>query len=172
MDGFETGRLDVRNWDTAISEAGCRAALADELRAILTKPVLAHLPPALQDARADIDGWITARAAESDVFLVRGADKTLIGLLILARMGAGEPIHIGYLLAEAAWGHGYATELVQGLVHALATQAQLDLYAGVDAANLASTRVLEKVGFSRIQQGDAPGQAMYHLRLSRTRPAQ
>ncbi len=172
MDGFETGRLDVRQWDTAISEAGRRAALADELRAILTKPVLAHLPPALQDARADIDGWITARAAESDVFLVRGADETLIGLLILARMGAGEPIHIGYLLAEAAWGHGYATELVQGLVHALATQAPPDLYAGVDAANPASTRVLEKVGFSRIQQGDAAGQAMYHLRLSRSGRAQ
>ncbi|MEU6222888.1 GNAT family protein [Streptomyces sp. NPDC047042] len=57
---------------------------------------------------------------------------------------------MGYCFAEAAWGQGYATETA----HAVLTWAfdTLDLnrvQAETDTRNLASARVLEKVGFVR-----------------------
>lgn len=54
----------------------------------------------------------------------------------------------GYCFAEAAWGHGYATEATRALI--AWAYAELDLnrvQAGVDTRNPASARVLEKLGF-------------------------
>ncbi len=57
---------------------------------------------------------------------------------------------LGYCLAEAAWGKGYATEAAAALL-TWAFQ-ELDLHrvqAEVDTRNGASARVLEKLGFTR-----------------------
>jgi ribosomal-protein-alanine N-acetyltransferase len=57
---------------------------------------------------------------------------------------------IGYALASKHWGHGYAVEALQAVLdHGF---AQLDLNrieADVDPANIASCRVLEKLGFRK-----------------------
>ncbi|MFN0186188.1 MAG: GNAT family N-acetyltransferase [Aquabacterium sp.] len=57
---------------------------------------------------------------------------------------------IGYCFAEPAWGKGYATEAVRGMLHW--AYAALDLNrveAELDTRNAASARVLEKLGFER-----------------------
>jgi GNAT superfamily N-acetyltransferase len=57
-------------------------------------------------------------------------------------------LHVGYLLREESWGKGYATELVTGLVSALAGSGPLRLLGGVAKDNNpASARVLQKAGF-------------------------
>jgi ribosomal-protein-alanine N-acetyltransferase len=57
---------------------------------------------------------------------------------------------LGYCLDDAAWGHGYATEAASALLHwAFATLDLNRVQAETDTRNLASARVLEKLGFVR-----------------------
>lgn len=142
---FETERLRIRGW------SGAHPASA--LRPVLTPAVLAHLPSSLQEPGPE--RWISARLSESEVLAVI-AEDTLIGVVILAGQ---DPVHLGYLLAEAAWGKGYARELVRGLVSAM---PKATLHAGVARDNPASARVLEKAGFN-VLEADSE-MAMYQLK--------
>ena len=57
---------------------------------------------------------------------------------------------LGYLLGEAAWGHGYATEAAEALLRWGFDELDLNrVQAETDTRNLASARVLEKLGFRR-----------------------
>ena len=151
FEGFETERLCVLRWP-AHRPSG-------PLGAILTPAVVAHLPPGLQ--KMDPEQWIADQTAQGDVYAVE-AGGVLIGLLLLAQPDA---VHVGYLLAEAAWGKGYASELLRGLVVALRPLAPMELHAGVEIGNPASARVLEKAGFSQVAQTDMPDMALYQLSL-------
>ena len=75
-------------------------------------------------------------------------------------------IRIGYVVAEAAWGQGIATELLQGFVDHLRETSPATLLAGVSASNRASIRVLEKCGFRSIPKGNDQGQLAYRLNLN------
>lgn len=82
---------------------------------------------------------------------LRGTD-TLIGNCILreAEYQKGTPLEIGYVLFEAFWGQGYATEIVHGLCQHVQDLFQVKiLTAFTDEENGASNRVLEKCGFQR-----------------------
>ena len=155
MQGFTTKRLKVRNWTDDLSDPARRRWVEQALTGILTKPVLSHLPEplALTGDEDAIATWVTERAGESDVFLIaeRSGD-TLIGLLLLAPGETGpngHDRHLGYLLKESAWGQGYATELVEGLIEALQPFGPYRLMGGVGTENRASAHVLEKTGFRK-----------------------
>lgn len=155
MQGFSTERLDVTNWADALAQPTRRAGIERDLTAILTGPVLRHLPEplALNQAPDAVSSWVSNRAAESDVFLIEERNTgDFIGLLLLAPgevAVSGDDQHLGYLLAESAWGKGYATELVQGLVDALSAFETARLMGGVGTDNPASAHVLRKCGFAR-----------------------
>lgn len=164
----------MRRWDAVLHHAQQRTALVRELAGMLTPAVLRPLPPPLQldFATPDIAGWVAELAAQGDVSTIRGrSDGALIGLLIAAaepgsetsREPGGGPIHIGYLLAEPAWGRGLATELLRGMVAAHGDQTFL---AGVARDNPASVRVLEKAGF-KPDQANAGGSESLFFRLDR-----
>ena len=150
---FETKRLIVSIWDTRLEEPENKNALVDRLSEILTPPVLAHLPPSMQlgPETSAANEWVMARAKESRVFLVETSeDGLLIGLVFLVNFPRGAEavnIHLGYLLAESAWGKGIASELVSGLVAALNLMEGGQIVGGVGIENKASARVLEKSGF-------------------------
>lgn len=159
LTGFETTRLRVQHWGARLADTRRRAVLERDLAAILTPPVLQPLPPSLQRAPGEgITRWIDDRAAESDVLTIHNQRSgVLLGILILAHPpGAGtiSRVHLGYLLAESAWGCGYATELVTGLI--LATGAGVELVGGVACDNPASARVLEKAGFVKSRSDSTP----------------
>ena len=149
---FQTARLAVTHWEPVIEGRTTRARLVDDLPNLLTDAVTAELPPALHLPQGRAQDWIDARLSESDVYLVqdRGTAR-LIGLMILGSPPAkDEPaLHLGYLLGEFAWGQGFASELVQGVVRASKSIAPLCLIAGVGVQNPASSRVLTKAGFAR-----------------------
>lgn len=174
IEHFRTERLEVRHWRTSIRNGSPRDDLMSRLPAILTDRVLEQLPPPLQlptgqsnDPAATLSSWIDARAAESDVFLVTRVNrKELVGLMILAcdtEAVTCPTCHIGYLLAEIVWGRGIASELVAGLVSAMADQGPVKLVGGVARNNAASARVLEKNGFVRDPELSGPGTDMYVL---------
>ena len=57
---------------------------------------------------------------------------------------------MGYCLDDAAWGHGYATEAGRALIQwAFDTLDINRVQAETDTRNVASARVLEKLGFMR-----------------------
>jgi ribosomal-protein-alanine N-acetyltransferase len=62
----------------------------------------------------------------------------------------GHAVGIGYVLNRRHWGHGYATEAASTVVSwALELSPVCRVWATCDAENLASARVLEKLGMSR-----------------------
>jgi ribosomal-protein-alanine N-acetyltransferase len=63
--------------------------------------------------------------------------------------GRGPDVELGYTLARAVWGRGYATETAGALVeHAFGALGFPRVMAQVEPDNLASRRVLEKLGMT------------------------
>jgi [ribosomal protein S5]-alanine N-acetyltransferase len=63
--------------------------------------------------------------------------------------GVGPDVELGYTLARAAWGKGYATELGVALVKYAFTVLRVPrVVAQVEPANTASRRVLAKLGMT------------------------
>ncbi len=155
--GFETGRLSVQAFVPLGQDGQMPAALAGELRKVLTPRCLQHLPGHMQLGPAPDDGeigdWVRDRLSESQLLVIRdrsGGD--LLGLLILAAFGgaAQRVVHIGYLLSEACWGQGYGSECIHGLVAEMCRiGVSVLLMAGVGHDNPASARILLKAGFTR-----------------------
>ena len=166
---FNTERLAVYDWTPTVEHQAQRFELETALSGLLTVRVLEHLPPSLRP-HPDLDGiarWIDARVAASDVLLVEEKDNgKLIGLMILSAEredGAGLKVHIGYLLAEAAWGQGIATELVAGFVAAMKPFKPVQVIGGVDKGNPSSARVLQKAGFTADLDNSHPDLVFYVL---------
>jgi ribosomal-protein-alanine N-acetyltransferase len=63
--------------------------------------------------------------------------------------GRGPDVELGYTVARAAWGRGYATEVGRALVeHAFTVLGVPRVVAQVEPANTASRHVLEKLGMT------------------------
>ena len=83
--------------------------------------------------------------------LERAADGAFLGWVMLGRWNPGfRSASLGYCLDQPAWGAGHATEAARALLAwALATSDLNRVQAECDTRNLASARVLEKLGFRR-----------------------
>jgi [ribosomal protein S5]-alanine N-acetyltransferase len=78
--------------------------------------------------------------------VIRRSDDRLIGQCGLARLRSGETA-LGYTLAQDCWGNGYATETtIAWLRHGFSTLELDRIVAAVKPDNLASLRVLDKLG--------------------------
>jgi RimJ/RimL family protein N-acetyltransferase len=78
------------------------------------------------------------------------ADGAFLGWCSLTRWNPGfRSAALTYCLAEAAWGRGYATEAARALLGWAFDTLDLNrVQAEVDTRNVASARVLEKLGFA------------------------
>lgn len=77
--------------------------------------------------------------------VIEKASRQLIGDCGLQYLDGGPDIELGFHLARAHWGHGYATEAARAcLAWALAERSER-VVAIVDPANGRSIRVLEKI---------------------------
>lgn len=112
-------------------------------------------PPWKDRARADL--FIAACAKlEADgsgarLAMTRLADGAFVGW---CSFGSWNPDYrsakLGYCLAEAAWGQGLATEAATALLHWAFGALDLNrVQSETDTRNVASARVLEKLGFVR-----------------------
>ncbi len=162
---FHTARLSVESWTEALSDADRRAALAERMVEIMTPEVAQALPPKWQPLASFDEAleWLEARAAEGDCFTVKTKDNDcIVGCLVAyAETAESDPalldLRIGYLFAREAWGHGFASELIAGLVDWCVTAGDIrTLIGGVEEDNVASIRVLEKNGFRLVPDGAEP----------------
>jgi RimJ/RimL family protein N-acetyltransferase len=131
--------------------------------------------PRMDDAQAIFDGWAQdqevtryliwrphARIEQTQEFvqgcLFAWQQKTRFPYMITLK-GTGEVIgmidprregpemEIGYVAARSHWGKGYVLEATQAIVDWAFQQPAIDrVYATTDVENIASRRVLEKVG--------------------------
>jgi len=167
---FETERLIVGPWH----EVAARLAvdLAEVVAELLTVRTTVALPESWQGDHSveSATDWINERDADASMLLVtEAASRKPVGILVVSEVPlpcAGIDLRIGYLLAESTWGRGLATELVSGLVAWANSQSRIHtLTGGVDAANRASVRVLEKCGFGLIDDSD-DGTDLYQRKVS------
>mgnify|MGYP002621340628 CR=1 FL=1 len=162
---FETERLSVAHWADTIAVPVARRGLVKQLPDLLTPDVIAHLPPFFDLSDQNIDQWIDARAAESDIYLIRetGTDA-IIGLLFLTPP-INNDIHLGYLFEQSTWGQGYATELLAGLVSHV-PKTGVRLLGGVGRKNPASAHVLRKTGFHVVPELSDAETEMFAITLN------
>ncbi len=74
----------------------------------------------------------------------------LVAMVSAHRPDDSQPFEIGYWVAPEAWGRGIATEVAKELIIWLEERGQADeLISGYFIDNLASGRVLSKLGFTR-----------------------
>jgi RimJ/RimL family protein N-acetyltransferase len=119
-------------------------AIADE--AVVRNLATAPWPYALRDAEAFL---ASPRDPGLPSFLITertdGAPR-LVGACGLGRRPSGA-VEMGYWIARAHWGQGFATEASQALIEIARTLKLSRLEASHFIDNPASGRVLEKLGF-------------------------
>ena len=81
----------------------------------------------------------------------RASDQLFVGWCSVTRWNADHrSAALGYCLDDAAWGQGYATEAAHAVLQWAFDTLDLNrVQAETDTRNLASARVLEKLGFVR-----------------------
>jgi [ribosomal protein S5]-alanine N-acetyltransferase len=79
----------------------------------------------------------------------RDSDAAFLGWIGLTRWNPDfRSASLGYVLEQAAWGHGYATEAARAVLQWAFDTLDLNrVQAEADTRNAASARVLEKLGF-------------------------
>ena len=171
---FQTPRLLVKEWHSLTPHDWTAPDLADVVAEILTENVTRSLPPGWQGAytRSRAVQWIEERDAEgTTLIVVARATGSAVGLMILSEAAptdsAGVEIRLGYLLSEAAWGRGLASELVRGFVDWCRGHQVASVVGGVARENVASRRVLEKNGFicDPSGQSGSPEEDLFRLAL-------
>ena len=145
---LQTERLIVRTWSPDDAESGFLIWSDPEvMRYVGTGQPNASLE--------ETQAWIGRMSAhqESHGFgfwaVVEKKTGQLIGSCGMGyQRDGGLPIEFGYTLARTHWGQGLATEAATAcLRYAFETLRLPELLASVDSRNVASQRVLEKIGF-------------------------
>jgi ribosomal-protein-alanine N-acetyltransferase len=175
---FETERLSAREWHSfpprEWHEQDVPAVVVD----LMTERVTQSLPEPWRGDYAieRAARWINERDSDGATLLALDrSTRQAVGLVILfespaTNRGVGIEVRLGYLLAESVWGKGLATELIKGFVEWCRAQPAIrSLIAGVERGNPASTRVLEKNAFHRvdIERDDSEAERLFELILDR-----
>ncbi|GAA3808098.1 GNAT family protein [Nocardioides panacisoli] len=94
---------------------------------------------------------LAATGTGARLAIERAGDRTFLGWCSLTRWDPGRrSAALGYCLGEAAWGQGYMTEAAGALLQWAFGAIDLNrVQAETDTRNVASVRVLEKLGFVR-----------------------
>lgn len=142
-----------------------RAIAPSDLDAFVSLVQDEHVRRYMMDGVLHSPAWCAERIRESEALFERRG----VGLWLAHEWGSGElvgfcgflevlavdPDHtepeLAYALFERFTGRGYATEMANASIAYARTQSGMaPIFAGVDEVNVASLRVLEKLGFARV----------------------
>jgi [ribosomal protein S5]-alanine N-acetyltransferase len=101
--------------------------------------------------------------------LVTRSDGAVIGYAGLKPFDAlgDEDYEIGFVLASAVWGRGYATEIGRAqLEYGFRTTGRSRLVAQVRPANAASAQALRKIGMTFLKEYERPGLGTWDIYVS------
>lgn len=129
------------------------AAISESLPELIRWLPWAHDAHSRSDTRRYLRVAQSARAARNafEYAIVDRSEQTLIGMVSLHRIDwSRRSCGLGYWVRRDAWGNGYATEAGAALLrHALGDLQLNRVEALVALENMASRRVVEKLGFTR-----------------------
>lgn len=112
------------------------------------------------------DSWL-------QVAIALAASDELLGDLGICLHRGGD-LEVGFTLRREAQGQGFATEALGGLFRAALARAEVRRIVGhVDARNLASIRVMERLGMALVasSEADFKGERCTELRYERVNPS-
>jgi ribosomal-protein-alanine N-acetyltransferase len=135
--------------------SGGRPLPREEAEQIFRERVLLHRPQGLGmfATESKPEGRYIGRCG---IYEHRGADNAVVP-------GEGQ---LAYYLARPYWGRGLATEAGRALVEFAFKELGLSrIEAGINATNLASLRVVEKLGFVWLRSGEGGGNAWHDYEL-------
>ena len=148
----------------------------DPLHHILgEKDILRYFPSPSPPSRDKVEKLISARLKhwEEHGFGWWGVEprskKQLIGWSGLLFLPETEEIEVGYLLDKAFWGKGLATEAAQVCLQYGFEKVEAEsIIAIVHPENVASQRVIEKLGMSFVDQAHYFGMDCYRYSIKRS----
>ena len=137
----------IRKWELSdakdLAAALSNKKVQDNLRDGLPYPYTE------QDGKEFISAMLSADENETFAFAITVDDK-VVGSIGIFRQGNihRQTAELGYYIAEEYWGKGIMTEAVKQICeYVFANSDIIRIYAEPFAYNIASCRVLEKVGF-------------------------
>lgn len=137
----------IRKWELSdakdLAAALSNKKVQDNLRDGLPYPYTE------QDGKEFISAMLSADENETFAFAIT-VDNMVIGSIGIFRQGNihRQTAELGYYIAEEYWGKGIMTEAVKQICeYVFANSDIIRIYAEPFAYNIASCRVLEKVGF-------------------------
>jgi RimJ/RimL family protein N-acetyltransferase len=144
---LKTERLRLRKAKLADAESIFREYAQDpEVTKFVSWRAHANLEETREYVRMCLLAWDIGKAFHW--VIEQSENKQVIGMVI-ARAG-GEKWELGYVLARPYWGRGYMTEALRALIAwALKQKDIYRIWAVCDVDNIASARVMEKVGMQR-----------------------
>ncbi len=143
---FSTPRLRLRRPQPADAAAVFEYASDPEVVRYVDWPASVEPAESVRATARALEKWESGEEYSWRLTLL--SSDTPIGS-VGCRM-SGEQADFGFVLSRRHWGHGYATEAANAVLEWLKSlNAIKRIYATCDVDNLASARVLEKLGLSR-----------------------
>ena len=140
-------KCSIRKWELSdakdLAAALSNKKVQDNLRDGLPYPYT------VQDGKEFISAMLSADENETFAFAIT-VNNMVIGSIGIFRQGNihRQTAELGYYIAEEYWGKGIMTEAVKQICeYVFANSDIVRIYAEPFAYNIASCRVLEKVGF-------------------------
>jgi ribosomal-protein-alanine N-acetyltransferase len=145
---LETKRLDLRKWTNADADA-----LFEILRdAEVVRYISDGKPFSLQKTKEFLF-WAENYECENGLCRWQVIEKEsgkIVGSSGFARPQVTTEIELGYLFAQKHWGKGFATEITGAvMVYGFQKFGFRKVIAMTELENIASQRVLEKIGFTK-----------------------
>jgi [ribosomal protein S5]-alanine N-acetyltransferase len=163
IDLFETERCFIRSYQ--------KSDKADVRKLFLDQEVRTYLGGIREDDSIGVILEEMLNPSDSSYYWVvreKGTDD-FIGLLSLDPHHDGVNLEISYQLLPNWWGMGYATEVVQVIIHFALSELNLPkVVAETQTANVSSCKLLEKLGMKLEREITRFGaeQAIYSITLS------
>lgn len=155
MLSIETERLTITEFTLDMAQDVHKNSLDEDNRRFVPDEVF----ETTEEARETVD-FLMSRYGGSEgpfVFPVLLKDRTNIGYVQLVPVEDGW--EIGYHIAKAYTGKGYAAEAVRAFLPVMMKEHHLNQIIGICVAeNYASRRVMEKCGFAKLFEGIGPYQ--------------
>ena len=152
---IETERLIITDFTPDMAEAVHLNSLDEDNRRFVPDEVF----ETVEEAQETIEYLMGQYGGEEGPFVHPVLLKTGENIGYVQLVNIGEGWELGYHIAEAYRGRGYATEAARAFLPAMAEKYGLDSIIGICLAdNLASVRVMEKLGFENRFKGVGPYQ--------------
>jgi RimJ/RimL family protein N-acetyltransferase len=151
MDEIRTDRLVITVFTPEMARAVHRNSLDEDVRRFVPDEVF----ETEEDARDTVEFLISRCAGTEGPFVYPVLLKTGENVGYVQLVPCEEGWEIGYHIAKAFTGRGYATEAVRAFLPVMAAEHGLtEIYGTCIAENAASVRVLEKCGFTVLFRGE------------------